>query len=484
LPFGGRIRSDNRWVILSKLIPWDEIEKRYAKNFSKEGIGAPAKPVRVALGALIIKEKLGLTDEETMMQIQENPYTQYFLGFESFYDEEPFDSSLMVHFRKRLGEKTVREMNELVVKNWVKRKSSQNKRKKKGSDDGEDTPKQGKLIVDSSCAPADIRYPTDLSLLNEGREKLEGIIDVLHEPLKPKEKKPRTYRRNARKDYLNVAKKKRVRRSEIRKAIGKQLRYVKRDLGYIEDLKDRSPLTCLKRKNYRDLLVIHELYRQQKQMWDKKEHKISGRIVSISQPHVRPIVRGKARGDVEFGAKISVSLIGGYSFLDRISWDAYNESQDLIGQVESYRERFGCYPISVHADKIYRTRENLGYCRDKGIMLSGPALGRPKIMTKEEATKEKRIRRLAERYRIPIEGKFGQGKRRFSLDLIMTKLAVTSGSAISVIFLVMNLEKLLRDFLLFFSYFLFVEKMRNWLHRIGLLRRYPVSSWATEFSFA
>ena len=145
----------------------------------------------------------------------------------------------MVHFRKRLDEKIVSEMNELVVKNWVRRK--------KGPDDGDDdTPKQGKLILDCGCAPADIRYPTDLSLLNEGREKLEHVIDVLHEPLKNKETKPRTYRRNGRKEYLRVAKKRRVTKKEIRKAIGKQLRYVKRDLDHIEDLKERSPLTWLK----------------------------------------------------------------------------------------------------------------------------------------------------------------------------------------------------------------------------------------------
>ena len=199
-----------------------------------------------------------------------------------------------------------------MVKNWVQRKSS---------DDDEDAPKQGKLILDTSCAPADIRYPTDLSLLNEGREKLERIIDVLHEPLKAKEKKPRTYRRNTRKDYLNVAKKKKVTRNEIRRGVGKQLRYVKRDLGHIERLKEKTSLSVLKRKSYRDLLVIHELYRQQRQMWEAKEHKIAGRIVSISQPHVRLIVRGKARTDAEFGAKIALSLINGYSFLDRISWD-------------------------------------------------------------------------------------------------------------------------------------------------------------------
>ena len=186
-------------------------------------------------------------------------------------------------------------MNELVVKNWVKRKAPKTRRRRKGSEDDGDAPKQGRLILDCSCAPADIRYPTDLSLLNEGREKLEGIIDVLHGPLKAEEKKPRTYRRNARKDYLNVAKKRRVRKNEIRITVAaKQLRYVKRDLDHIEDLKDRSPLTHLKKKNYKDLLVTSELYRQQKQMWDNKEHKIPGRIVSISQPHVRPMVRGKA----------------------------------------------------------------------------------------------------------------------------------------------------------------------------------------------
>ena len=484
MPFGGRIRSDNRWVILSKLIPWEEIERCYAKNFSTEGIGAPAKPVRLALGSLIIKEKLGLTDEETVMQIQENHYLQFFLGFESYYDDEPFDSSLMVYFRKRLSEKTVSEMNELVVKNWVKRKSLKKRRRKKGSDDDDDAPKQGKLILDCSCAPADIRYPTDLSLLNEGREKLEHVIDVLHDPLKGKERKPRTYRRNARKDFLKVAKKRRVRKKELRKAIGKQLRYVKRDLDHIEKLKERTSLKHLKRKNYRDLLVISELYRQQKQMWENKEHKIPGRIVSISQPHVRPMVRGKASADVEFGAKISVSLIGGYTFLDRLSWDPYHESVDLIGQVEKYRERFGCYPVSVHADKIYRTRENLRFCGEKGIRLSGPPLGRPKVMTPEKTAREKRRRRRDERYRIPIEGKFGQGKRRFSLDRIMTKLAVTSGSAISVIFLVMNLEKLLRDFLLFLSSLPIVVELRKWPRESGWIHRNGRSSWLAAPSIA
>ena len=102
LSFGGRLRSDNRWVKLSKIVPWEQIERRYTVRLNEDR-GAPALSARIALGSLIIKEKLGLSDEETVEQIRENPYLQYFLGYEAYRDEQPFDPSMMVHFRKRLG---------------------------------------------------------------------------------------------------------------------------------------------------------------------------------------------------------------------------------------------------------------------------------------------------------------------------------------------------------------------------------------------
>ena len=453
LPFGGRLRSDNRWVRLSKLIPWDEIEKEYAKHFAESGMGAPAKAARVALGALIIQEKLGLTDEETVEQIRENPYLQYFIGYGEYGDEEPFEASMMVHFRKRLGLAELSGINELIhSKHWKqkhkKRVQDQDKdREDKGDGSGVGSENQGKLIVDASCAPADIRYPTDLSLLNEAREKSEGIIDVLHEPQKGEEKKVRTYREKARRDYLRAAKKRRLKATELRKAIGKQLRYVKRDLQHIESLAEKSGLELLSRKQYRDLLVIGEVYRQQEQMYEGRTKRIDDRIVSISQPHVRPIVRGKAGRPVEFGAKVSVSLVNGYSFIDRMSWENFNESKDLTGQIEGYRRRFGYYPESVHADKIYRSRENLRYCERHGIRLSGPKLGRPR---KEIGREEKKQIRRDELVRNAIEGKFGQGKRRFRLACIRGKLPETSGSMIALVFLVMNLEKLLKGVFLHF----------------------------------
>lgn len=188
--------------------------------------------VGVIQGALIIQTKLGLTDEETAAQIQENPYLQYFLRYESYRDEKPFDSSMMVYFRKRLKLKELSEINELIHGKYRKKSgSSKDKEDPGGSAGGRGN--QGKLIVDASCAPADIRYPTDLSLLNEAREKSEHIIDRLHEPLKGKEKKVCTYRKKARRDYLKAAKRRKLSAKELRKAIGKQLRYLKRDLEHI-----------------------------------------------------------------------------------------------------------------------------------------------------------------------------------------------------------------------------------------------------------
>jgi hypothetical protein len=133
LPFGGHLNARNRWVQLSELIPWDEFEEHYAEQFAKSGQGAPAKPFRLALGALIIKEKLGITDEETVEQIRENPYLQYLVGMEGYKDEALFDPSMMTHFRTRITEEMLSEINEAIHEAHVKKNATRIKRlKKKG----------------------------------------------------------------------------------------------------------------------------------------------------------------------------------------------------------------------------------------------------------------------------------------------------------------------------------------------------------------
>lgn len=455
LPFGGKLDQDNRWVKLAKLIPWGEFETSYSKSLKGSGDGPPAKSVRVALGALIIKERLGTSDRETVEQIRENPYLQYFLGFKEYLDKAPFHPTMFVHFRKRITKDMILEINDAIALKEKPEKQKTSKEDDDSDDNGEPPENRGKLLIDASCTPADITFPTDLKLLNKAREKSEEIIDLLHEPYIGIRKKPRTYRRQARKNFLAAAKSKRLSKGKRRKAIRKQLGYLKRNLKTIKGLsKEKDSLFVLDKTQYKNLLVINEVLRQQKWMHENRENKIKDRIVSVSQPHVRPIKRGKAGASTEFGAKISASLVDGYCFLDRLDWNNYNESGDLIAQIHSFKKRFGCYPSSVHADKIYRNRTNIKFCKKHGIRLSGPPLGRPpKDLSKRIASRK--MARKDEIDRIPIEGKFGQAKRRFSLSRIMCKLSQTSETAIAVVFLVMNLEKLLRMGLLnFFCLFL------------------------------
>lgn len=505
LPFGGKLDENNRWVQLARLVPWAEAEKKYGQFFKDTFRGQQTISLRMGLGALIIQERMQLTDRETLESISENPYMQYFIGLPGFTMKPPFHHSMMTHFRKRLTD-VLAELNVIIATEGAKEtkddddsnnatgggKGKVKRTKKRASveeveqqtmfaqsqvatseaaspvesmaaasevsetkelvcqahpesapeSEAPVRPNQGTLLVDATCAPADVAYPTDLNLLNEAREKLEAIIDTLHEPVIGQTAKPRTYREKARKQFLAVSKQRRPGPKVIRKAIRRQLGYVGRNLSIIAEQAKSQPLTLLSRKAYRDLLVIHELYRQQLHMYNERSHQIEDRIVSIHQPHVRPIVRGKAKARVEFGAKIAVSMTKGYAFLDRLCWDNFNESTTLMDVIEKYRSRMGCYPAVVQADQIYRTRENRSFCKQHGIRLSGPALGRkPKNGPTSE---EKQVAQLDTGERNAIEGKFGEGKRKYGLGCIRARLAKTSESVIMLQLLVMNLERRLR----------------------------------------
>ena len=465
LPFGGKLSSENRWVKLAKLIAWNDFEQDYAEQFSPD-MGAPAKPFRMALASLIIKEKLGISDEETVAQISENPYLQYFIGLSEYQERTPFNASMLVHFRQRLGMELIASVNEAVVQtilNWQLEEgqseelpsddsgqaSSEGSTEASSDDEHDDDPggsmNAGQLILDATCAPADIRYPTDLGLLNEARGWSERLIDELYAPLQGTlARKPRTYRQVARQRYWAIARKRKPSRRLIRKGIGQQLRYLQRNLAHIDRLVEAgADLSQLPRYHYRMLLVITEVYRQQRQRYEQRTRSIDHRIVSLSQPHVRPIVRGKARTPVEFGAKLTASCVRGCVFLDHLSWENFNESTWLQQQAEAFRTRFGHDPASIHADQIYRTRDNLRWCKERGIRLSGSPLGRP---SHDETTQAhlKQQARDDEAIRVEIEGKFGQAKRRFSLGRVMAKLAQTAQTTIAVTILVLNLERWLR----------------------------------------
>ena len=462
------LEPDNRWVLLSQIIPWEELSAAYEASLSAH-TGRPGKDGRLVIGAVIIKHKLCLSDEETIEQIRENPYLQYFVGFNAFHKEQAFAPSLFVEIRRRMGAEVFASFEGSIIARLAGHQKpgafADNGDQASPPEDGktaafddtsttsadQETPThQGKLIVDATVVEQAIRYPTDLSLLNEAREISEQIIDTLH-PLTGMKKKVRTYRRNARKDYLALVKQRRPGNKKYRKAVGQQLRYLNRNLGHVEEMLDMLPgqEIPLPRKQLRQYWIIGHLYLQQKKMFDSRTRRCDDRIVSIHQPHVRPIIRGKQNKAVEFGAKLGVSLTGdGIACVDHLSWDAYHEGHDLPGQVEAYRKRHGYYPEKLLADPLYGTRENRTFLKEKGIRFAGKPLGRPPKMSSAENNIDRHQRQQDYRERIPVEGKFGQGKNGYDLNYIRARTSKTSESWVRSIFLVMNLLVLFR--LLFF----------------------------------
>ncbi|MGZ5303266.1 MAG: IS5 family transposase [Bacteroidia bacterium] len=406
-PLETALDKTNRWVKLSECMPWDELAESYYQEFVSDR-GRPMKDARLVIGAVIIKHKLCLPDVETVQQIQENPYMQYFVGLPGYQPTEPFAPSLFVEIRKRMGETVFEGFYRAIIDahegkkpvkpepqtpaetadcpgsdvEQVEEKSmiSPDETEDQAVPESTEAMHRGQLIIDATVVEQAIRFPTDLSLLNEAREFSEQIIDRLCANLKV-EQKPRTYRQKARSAYLAIAKQKRPGAKTLRRGLKQPLQYLRRNLGHIEQLlapvPEGTPLPLPGRLLYRNW-VIQPLYQQQWDMFQTKTHRCDHRIVSISQPYVRPMVRGKQDKPVEFGAKFSVSLTGdGLAHVDHLRWDAFHEGLDLVAQVEAYLGRYGHYPERVLADPLYGTRANRDYLKQRGIRFAGKPLGSP-----------------------------------------------------------------------------------------------------------
>jgi len=480
--FGGiALNPENEWVKMSKIIPWWAFEEKYAEQFPSN-TGQPADSLRMALGSQIIKETYKFSDEMTVAHITMNPYLQYFVGLAEYTQTEPFHPSMMTRFRERLGPEIVQEVNDVIIG----RKTVEDVlAKADGHDDLDDKDNHddpgmksgggttedsvegsketqqeeansGTLILDATCAPQAIRFPTDTSLLDEARRNTERIIDSFHKAGLTDGKKPRIHRIKAKKLYNGFSKSRKKTRRSIRTCKRQQLNFLRRNLKAIDAVIGKHPKEwkkALTQWELERLAVIRTLYDQQRTMYETNTNRIDDRIVSLSQSWVRPIKRGKQNADTEFGAKVEMSDIDGYLRIEHLSWDAFNECTTLQDSVEGYRKAYGHYPERVLADTIFRTRENLKYCKEHGIHLNGPRLGKP---SKDPTIRKQELHQewLESGERGDIERRFGIGKRCYSLGRVTAKLRITSEVMIHLSVLTLNLRKRLRLLLrLFFAYF-------------------------------
>ena len=399
-----KLKQNNRWIKLAYHFPWDDCVKIFSEYFTD--MGRSAINPRIVIGSLIIKHKLNLSDEQTVQIIEENPYMQFFLGLDEFVTEPLFSPSLFVEWRKNLGNDAFNKFSDVLAVVCGAKDEGTKK---------SDIENKGKLKLDATVADQNITYPNDLNLLNTAREKTEAMIDMLFEYVREQvEVKPRTYRKVAREKYLAESKKRQVNKKTLRSAIRYHLNCLDRNIKNINMMLDMLEENPLKHKTLREFWIIQTVNDQQRKMYDEKSNSCPDRIVSISQPYVRPIVRGKTGKKVEFGTKLGLSYANGIAKAETLSWDAYNENADLIPHVESYKALYGYYPELVQVDKIYGSNNNRKWCKERNIRLTVVEKGKKPELT--EYQKRKRKKEYNERNQ--IEGKFGQAKQGYGLNNI------------------------------------------------------------------
>ncbi|MBD3271521.1 MAG: IS5 family transposase, partial [Elusimicrobia bacterium] len=363
MPFGGKLNEKNQWIVLHDQIPWGRLEEIYRKYHSH--MGRPGKDSQLMNGLLIIQHLKGISDEKLVEEFLENPYLQYFCGYDQLVtNEKEIESSTLSKARGRLGVEYFRRFEEEIVGVLIQEKLIKSKEQ----------------MVDATVYPAGIKYPTDTGLLEDVRQWLVKSIKELKRIGRIKEN-IRTYCRKARAVYVQFQRKRRKAKKKVRRVRRQMLQFVKRNIRQLTvlitrvtswDVLDWAVIEEIKRR----LRVALKIYWQQYEMHRKKLTGIPGRVVSFWKPHIRPIVRGKAGKDVEFGPKCSVSYVDGYLFLDKLSFDPYHEGAALPESLEKHRNRFKNEAEVIIADKIYGTRENREMLEAKKVKASLVPLGR------------------------------------------------------------------------------------------------------------
>ncbi len=377
---------------------------------------------------------------------------QYFLGLEGLTFKPVFDPSLMVTIRMRLGIDFFNRLTLALHKEEQRRRDKEDSQKGGGNGDksvgGSGTDKEdgkaaAKIKIDATCCPSEMRYPTDLNLIEDGSRLVERLLEKLWSKDKSVKRQP-LKREMARSAFLKCVKKKFKERNLRKSTKQTQIRCLEHDLqvflGCIGQHKGGLRAVFTK-SDLKAVCATMEMPKQQKEMLSNGIHQCADRIVSIFQPHVRPIVRGKLSARTVFGAKIGIAVVDGYTYIDHLSWDAYNESEDLKTHIRKYEERFGRKPDEILADKIYLNKDNRKWLKGEEIQCHCAPLGRP---PKNPDPESARKRKEACSQRNEVECSFGTAKRVYEADDIRAKLPETAKPWIGACFFAKNIMKFLR----------------------------------------
>lgn len=440
MPYGGKLDQNNRWIRLSDLVPWNSLVALHDSYFDVKRLGV-VKSGRLIIGLMIGKVKLKLSDKEILNYFYENPYFQYFCGFDTFISKESkiMDSSLLTKRRNKLGEEYFLKFESEILEILKKHKLI------KGTE----------LLLDATVFESKIEYPNDVKLLNSVRTYCINKISSLKKTLKLKEK-IRTYKRKAKKVYLNYAKKKKkshkIIRSTTRQMLGFTSRNIKQLTSIITETKEKlssknfklgffeeASLKGLIKEIESKLITAREIYRQQRTKYQEKTNQIKDRIVSFDQPFIRPIVRGKeGNKKVEFGAKAHISSSEGYVFSDKIEHRAFSEKVELENSLNQHQKRFNRLPNKSLLDDAYSSLANKALLKKHNIKHS--------LKNQGKTTDKQRLqKRKLRKERSKIEGVIGNLKKDYSLTKIVLKTKEGAQIQTSLAMGTFNMFRVLRE---------------------------------------
>ena len=277
------------------------------------------------------------------------------------------------------------------------------------------------MYTDATCYESEMRYPTDAKLLWEGVEKIYATMCELSGRLGIH--RPRTKFLDVQKANLTYRKQRKHSRSQTRKITRRLLDLLGKILKEIREIErgneNAENLLIVREKS--DLEIITRMYRQQKNHFRNNDGResIPNRIVSLSNPHLRPIVRSKEVKSVEFGAKFNNKLVDGISFIEKLSFNAFNEGTRLIHCLKTHKRLFGVEAKKVGGDTGYAGTENKDYCKANGIKTSFAKRGRPFGEKKKE--KDLVRKELARVRTTAMEGSFGTQKEHYDLRRVKAR---------------------------------------------------------------
>lgn len=378
--------EDNELVRMRALIPWDKLISLVFKKYSD--FGRPSKSVLLLLCLEILKRRFNLSDEDLFERFKTDFSFQYFCGFNSFvHGELPPDPSIMTKFRNRLDEDTLEQIENAVVASLIKHLP---KKRRHSS------------IADTTCVPANITHPTDTKLLATVFNKAVDIAKKVGIILIRGKKKIRTLVR-----FFNLKKNKSMK--EIVKVRKKLVRSTKSLLLKINNKIQDSKIEVTKAIQA-ILDTANKIVEQQDKRNKSKTNIIENRIVSLHEPNVRPIKRGKDNAKCEFGKKVAFSVIGETLLVStKIESDAFDDREMIKATIEKHNKITGRDLTEIISDRGGHNKENHALLKEKGIKDGIQKLGKQK-------DKPTRVQKRQRNRRSVIEGKIGTAKQRYGLN--------------------------------------------------------------------